>query len=59
MGVVSHTALSVWMQESLSQTFDAVLHEPLPPALLAILGPRTEDNADSIPGQDGAGHAGF
>ena len=56
-GVVGHAAFAAWMQDSLCQTFDTVLHEPLPHVLLAILDPETEGDADAIPGQGGPGCA--
>ena len=58
-GILGHAALALWMQESLSQMFDTVLHEPLPQALLVILDSKTEANAASIRVQDEPGHARF
>jgi hypothetical protein len=45
LGDTGHAAFSVWVQVSLSRTFDAILHEPLPQALLAIVDKGTESNA--------------
>ena len=59
IGIVGHAAFAVWMQESLSQTFDTVLHEPLPPALLAIIDLETEADAGSPFVRDEPGRAGF
>ncbi len=47
-GTVGHVALAAWLQENLSQTFDTVLHEPLPRALLAILGDIAEFDAGPL-----------
>ena len=49
---VGHAAIAGWIQGSLSQTFDTVLHEPLPQALLAIFDAETESNATLTSAQD-------
>ena len=56
-GTIGQAAFAAWMQETLSQQFDPVLHEPLPPALQAILGGRTEADAALIPAQENPGRA--
>ena len=53
VGTIGHAAFAAWMQGTLSKRFDTVLHEPLPPALLAVL----DAHAVSMRVQDKAGYA--
>ena len=50
-GIISHAAITAWMRDDLSQKFDAVLHEPVPQTLLAILDARIEASAALQPVQ--------
>ena len=59
VGTAGHAASTIWIQRNLSQTFDVVLHEPLPPALLAILDARAEADAASTSVQDELSHLRF
>lgn len=52
VGSVGHAAFAVWVQGGLSQTFDTVLHEPLPQTLLAVLDGKAEFSAASVSLQD-------
>ena len=55
VGTIGHAAFAAWMRGTLSKKFDMVLHEPMPPALLAILNGRTEANVVPKPVQDKRG----
>ena len=57
VGIIGHAAFAAWMQGTLSERFDTVLHEPLPSTLLALLDAWTEAHAVSMRVQDKAGHA--
>ena len=52
VGAIGHAALGAWMRGTLSKRFDTILHEPVPPVLLAILDGGTEANAGPMPVQD-------